>query len=93
MATPTPKPTPSPAGDAPEASHSEDGHPEDGHPEDDHREDGHPEDDVKRRFREALERKNSRNHASAAAGETGDSKVHSAHGPQSHQKSFRRKSG
>jgi hypothetical protein len=52
-----------------------------------------PEDDVKRRFREALERKNARSHASAAAGETGDSKVHSAHGPASHQKQFRRKSG
>ncbi len=52
-----------------------------------------PEDDAKRRFREALERKNARSHASAAAGEAGDSKVHSAHGPASHQKQFRRKSG
>lgn len=52
-----------------------------------------PEDDVKRRFREALERKNARHHASAAAGESGDSKVNSTHGPASHQKSFRRKAG
>lgn len=52
-----------------------------------------PEDDVKRRFREALDRKNARHHASAAAGETGDSKVHAAHGPQSNQKTFRRKAG
>lgn len=54
---------------------------------------GQPADDVKRRFREALERKNARHHASAAAGESGDSKVHAAHGPASQQKSFRRKSG
>jgi hypothetical protein len=51
------------------------------------------EDPVKTRFREALERKNARHHASAAAGESGDSKVASAHGPASHQKQFRRKSG
>jgi Family of unknown function (DUF5302) len=49
-------------------------------------------DDVKRRFREALERKNAKHHASAA-GESGESKVGSTHGPQSHQKNFRRKSG
>lgn len=52
-----------------------------------------PQDEVKRRFREALERKNARHHASSAAGETGDSKVHAAHGPASQQKSFRRKAG
>lgn len=52
-----------------------------------------PETDVKARFREALARKNAKHHASAAAGETGDSKVHSAHGPASQTKQFRRKSG
>ncbi|WP_088284441.1 DUF5302 domain-containing protein [Kineosporia sp. A_224] len=51
------------------------------------------ESDAKRRFREALERKNAKHHASAAAGESGDSKVHSAHGPAAQQKQFRRKSG
>lgn len=52
-----------------------------------------PENDVKAKFREALARKNAKHHASAAAGETGDSKVHSAHGPASQTKQFRRKSG
>lgn len=50
-------------------------------------------DGVKRRFREALDRKNARHHASAASGESGESKVHSAHGPASQQRTFRRKSG
>ena len=52
-----------------------------------------PENDVKAKFREALARKNAKHHASSAAGETGDSKVHSAHGPASQTKQFRRKSG
>ena len=52
-----------------------------------------PENDVKAKFREALARKNAKHHASAAAGETGDSKVHSAHGPASQTKQFRRKAG
>lgn len=52
-----------------------------------------PENDVKAKFREALARKNAKHHGSAAAGETGDSKVHSAHGPAAHTKQFRRKAG
>jgi hypothetical protein len=51
-------------------------------------------DDVKRKFREALERKHER---ATQQGETGDkadrSKIHGAHGPESSQRSFRRKSG
>lgn len=51
-----------------------------------------PANDVKARFREALERKNARRHATAA-GSGGESKVHSEHGPASRTKQFRRKSG
>jgi hypothetical protein len=52
-------------------------------------------DDVKRRFREALDRKQGRTSDAAAAGEGGDhAKVHGgAHGPAQHQRQFRRKSG
>ena len=54
---------------------------------------GSPEPDAKQKFREALERKQGRRVAGAPS-ETGDgSKVHSEHGPASHQKTFRRKSG
>ena len=52
------------------------------------------EDEVKRRFREALERKQGKN--AAANGSTSGkdpSKVHSAHGPAASRRSFRRKSG
>jgi uncharacterized protein DUF5302 len=52
------------------------------------------EDEVKRRFREALERKQQKN--AAANGSTSGkdpSKVHSAHGPAASRRSFRRKSG
>ncbi|MBG0816636.1 DUF5302 domain-containing protein [Planomonospora sp. ID82291] len=52
------------------------------------------EDEMKRRFREALERKKL---SQAGAGEGGrgrsDSKIHGAHGPASGRRSFRRKSG
>lgn len=52
------------------------------------------EDDVKRRFREALERKRGAQGEGAAGGNgTGRSKVHGAHGPAASQRSFRRKSG
>ncbi|MBI4944536.1 MAG: DUF5302 domain-containing protein [Actinobacteria bacterium] len=51
------------------------------------------ESDAKRRFREALERKNAKHHGSGSTGGAGDSKVHSAHGPAAQQKQFRRKSG
>ena len=48
-------------------------------------------DDMKRKFREALERKRG-NHASAeSADHTG--KVHGSHGPAASRRSFRRKSG
>jgi hypothetical protein len=51
-------------------------------------------DDVKRKFREALERKQSKQADGAGAGEGGEqSKVHSAHGPAHTQRQFRRKSG
>jgi hypothetical protein len=53
-----------------------------------------PEDEVKRKFREALERKREQQADANAAGEkTDSSKVRSAHGPASSQRSFRRKSG
>ncbi|MFF5992237.1 DUF5302 domain-containing protein [Prauserella flavalba] len=51
-----------------------------------------PEDDVKRRFREALERKQAKAKAGAAHEDLG-SKVNHAHGPASHKRTFRRKSG
>jgi Family of unknown function (DUF5302) len=48
-------------------------------------------DELKRKFREALDRKHS-NHASAeGAHDTG--KVHGSHGPAVSRRSFRRKSG
>ncbi len=57
-------------------------------------ESGEPEDDVKRKFREALDRKRGAQGDSAAGGNgTGRSKIHGAHGPAASQRSFRRKSG
>ena len=51
-------------------------------------------DDVKRKFREALERKQGKRSAGASAEDGGDrSKVHEAHGPAHTQRQFRRKSG
>ena len=51
-------------------------------------------DDVKRRFREALDRKNHKHADGAGSGEGGEhAKVHSAHGPAHQQRQFRRKSG
>lgn len=52
-------------------------------------------DEVKRRFKEALERKNGRHAGGAAAGESGEhARVHGgAHGPAHQQRQFRRKSG
>jgi hypothetical protein len=51
--------------------------------------------DVKRKFREALDRKQGKQADAAAAGEGGDhTKVHGgAHGPAHQQRQFRRKSG
>jgi hypothetical protein len=51
------------------------------------------EDDVKRRFREALERKRNGGDAHGEGSGRGRSKVRGVHGAASHQKSFRRKSG
>ncbi|MFI6865589.1 DUF5302 domain-containing protein [Nocardia sp. NPDC050406] len=50
-------------------------------------------DDIKRRFREALDRKQSQ-HQDGVGGEgRGGSKIHGTHGPASNKRSFRRKSG
>lgn len=52
------------------------------------------EDEVKRRFREALERKQGKNAAGNGSASGKDpSKVHSAHGPAAGRRAFRRKSG
>lgn len=54
--------------------------------------DAETQEDVKRRFREALERKN----AQAKSGEghaDGSSKIHDTHGPAAAKRTFRRKSG
>ena len=50
------------------------------------------EDDVKRKFREALERKNAHGGRNVSADGT-PSKVHDAHGPARSTQMFRRKSG
>ena len=49
-------------------------------------------DDVKRRFREALDRKHAHGGRDVAGG-SGGSGVHDAHGPARAQQMFRRKSG
>ncbi|MCL2781523.1 MAG: DUF5302 domain-containing protein [Actinomycetia bacterium] len=51
------------------------------------------EDDLKRRFREAVERKQARNAELHAAGEQDHSGIHGAHGPAGQRRAFRRKSG
>ncbi|BBX29780.1 DUF5302 domain-containing protein [Mycolicibacterium alvei] len=51
-----------------------------------------PEDDNKRKFREALERKNAKA-ASGSAHTDGGSKHSKAHGPVEGRREFRRKSG
>jgi hypothetical protein len=48
-------------------------------------------DDLKRKFREALERKHSAHASAEGARDTG--KVHGSHGPAVSRRSFRRKSG
>jgi hypothetical protein len=51
-----------------------------------------PADDVKRKFREALDRKHA--HGGRDVSEDGDkAKIHDAHGPAKAQQMFRRKSG
>ncbi|MEU7040286.1 DUF5302 domain-containing protein [Streptomyces varsoviensis] len=53
-----------------------------------------PEDEMKRKFREALERKRGARGEGASGGAgASSSKIHGAHGPASTQRSFRRKSG
>ncbi len=52
------------------------------------------EDEMKRRFREALERKQQKNTAGNGSASGKDpSKAHAAHGPAASRRSFRRKSG
>ncbi|MEV4095421.1 DUF5302 domain-containing protein [Streptosporangium saharense] len=51
-------------------------------------------DELRRRFREALERKRSAQADAASGGRgKGSSKIHGAHGPVAGKRSFRRKSG
>ena len=53
-----------------------------------------PRDEVKRKFREALERKHGRTAPQGEGGEKPErSSIHRTHGPESSQRSFRRKSG
>ncbi|MEU7133511.1 DUF5302 domain-containing protein [Streptomyces sp. NPDC046261] len=55
---------------------------------------GLPEDEVKRKFREALARKQGKAADGAASGANRDgSKIHGTHGKAGGQRSFRRKSG
>jgi Family of unknown function (DUF5302) len=49
--------------------------------------------EVKRKFREALERKREAHASASAEGAHGTGKVHGAHGPAASRRSFRRKSG
>jgi hypothetical protein len=49
--------------------------------------------DMKRKFREALDRKRGAQTAANAEGAQDTGKVHGAHGPASTRRSFRRKSG
>jgi Family of unknown function (DUF5302) len=50
-------------------------------------------DEVKRKFREALERKRSAHASANAEGAQDTGKVHGSHGPAASRRSFRRKSG
>ncbi|MER7129474.1 DUF5302 domain-containing protein [Streptosporangium saharense] len=51
-------------------------------------------DELRRRFREALDRKKSAQADAASGGRgKGPSKIHGAHGPVAGKRSFRRKSG
>ncbi|HEU5160035.1 MAG TPA: DUF5302 domain-containing protein [Streptosporangiaceae bacterium] len=51
------------------------------------------EDDVKRKFREALERKQAQAENRAGSNAKDASKVHGRHGPAGGRRTFRRKSG
>lgn len=61
-------------------------------PEPAREDDGKPEDEVKRRFREALDRKNARTRAGESHADS-SSKIHDSHGPAASRRTFRRKSG
>ncbi|MGH3152236.1 MAG: DUF5302 domain-containing protein [Streptosporangiaceae bacterium] len=50
-------------------------------------------DEVKRKFREALDRKRGEHASANAEGSHDTGKVHGAHGPAASRRSFRRKSG
>ena len=50
-------------------------------------------DETKRKFREALERKNQAHTDGQGKGGREDGKIHGAHGPAASRRSFRRKSG
>jgi hypothetical protein len=50
-------------------------------------------DDMKRKFREALDRKRGAQASANADGTRDTGKVHGSHGPASQRRSFRRKSG
>jgi len=50
-------------------------------------------DEVKRKFREALDRKHQAHADGSAQGSRDPSKIHGAHGPAGSRRSFRRKSG
>jgi Family of unknown function (DUF5302) len=50
-------------------------------------------DEVKRKFREALERKRGTHASGSAEGAQDTGKVHGSHGPAATRRSFRRKSG
>ena len=53
-----------------------------------------PRDEVKRKFREALERKQGRSAQQGEGAEKAErGTIHRTHGPESSQRSFRRKSG
>lgn len=49
--------------------------------------------ETKRKFREALERKKTQSQGKGTDHLDGESSIHAAHGPASHQREFRRKSG
>jgi len=51
------------------------------------------EDDSKRKFREALERKNAKSSGGGSDHKDGGAKQHGAHGAASNRREFRRKSG
>jgi Family of unknown function (DUF5302) len=50
-------------------------------------------DETKRKFREALERKNQAHSEGQGKGGRDDGKIHGAHGPAASRRNFRRKSG